>query len=223
MCVCPPRNTFAKLASKLDSNNRQHHWAAPLASTNNTTGQQHWPSPLVSTTGRQHWPGPLAPCSKHVGNVDANDVDDDDNGDDDDNDYDADYDYDDDDDANGDDGDRDDELKVHSNMCVHECARRTIHLPSWPARTGQHHWAAPLPSTINTTGQQHWPAPLASSTGVKYWVVCNTIMFISIVIIIDMFGTCCQGCCPMVQMLTSVQMCVCRCSNQCRCPNPCSD
>ena len=82
--------------------------------------------------------------------LDDVDVDDDDNGDDDDNDYDADYDYGDDDEANGDDGDRDDELKIHSNMCVHECARRTIHLPSWPARTGQHHWAAPLAST---TGQ----------------------------------------------------------------------
>ena len=82
--------------------------------------------------------------------MDDVDVDDDDNGDDDDNDYDADYDYGDDDEANGDDGDRDDELKIHSNMCVRECARRTIHLPSWPARTGQHHWAAPLAST---TGQ----------------------------------------------------------------------
>jgi hypothetical protein len=152
MCVCTPRNRLAKLASNLDSNNRQHHWAAPLASTNNTTGQQHWPSPLVSTTGRQHWPGPLAACYKHVGNDDAHDVDDDDNGDDDDNDYDADYDYDDDDDASGDDGDRDDELKMHSNMCTHECACRTIDLPSWPAITGQHHWAAPLAST---TGQHY--------------------------------------------------------------------
>jgi hypothetical protein len=153
MCVFTPRNRLAKLASKLDSNNRQHHWAAPLASTNHTTGQQHCPSPLVSTTGRQHWPVPLAAGYKHVGNDDVNDVDDDDNGDDDDNDYDANYDYDDDDvDANGDDGDRDDELKVHSNMCVHECARRTIDLPSWPARTRQHHWAAPLAST---TGQHY--------------------------------------------------------------------
>ena len=124
-----------------------------LASTNNTTGQQHCTSPLVSTTSRQHWPVPLAAGYKHVGHDDANDVDDDDdNGDDDDNDYDADYDYGDDDEANGDDGDRDDELKIHSNMCVHECARRTIHLPSWPSRTGQHHWAAPLGST---TGQHY--------------------------------------------------------------------
>ena len=85
-------------------------------------------------------------------NDDANDVDDDD-----DNDYDADYD---DDDGNGDDGDGDDELKVHSNMCVHECARRAIDLPSWPARTGQHHCAASLASTMKTTGQHHWPAAL---------------------------------------------------------------
>jgi hypothetical protein len=53
-----------------------------LASINKTTGQQHWPSPLVSTSGRQHWPGPLAAYYKHVGNDDANDVDDDDNDDD---------------------------------------------------------------------------------------------------------------------------------------------
>jgi hypothetical protein len=162
MCVCTPPNRLAKLASKLDSNRREHHWTAPLASNNNTTGQQLWPSPLVSTTGRQHWPGPLVPCYKHVGNVDANDVDHDDNGEDNYNDYDADYDYEDDDDANGDDGNRDIELKLYSNMCVHDCARRTVHLPSWTARTGQH-----LPSTINTIGQQHWRAPLASRTGIK--------------------------------------------------------
>ena len=64
--------------------------------------------------------------------------------------YDDDDDDDDDDDANGDDGDRDEELKLHSIMCVNECACRTIDLPSWPAKTGQHHWAAPLGST---TGQ----------------------------------------------------------------------
>ena len=154
-CVCARRAIDLPSWPANWGNNRQHHWAAPLASTNNTTGQQHWPSPLVSTTGRQHWPGPLAACYKHVGNDDSNDVDDDDdNGDDDDNEYDADYDYDDDDDddASGDDGDGDDELKVHSNMCMHECARRTIDLPSWPAMTGQNHWPAPLAST---TGQHY--------------------------------------------------------------------
>jgi hypothetical protein len=159
MCVCTPPNRLAKTASKLDSSKRQHDWAAPLASSNNTTGQQHWPSPLVSTIGRQHWPAPLAPCYKHVGNVDADDDDHADNGEDDDNEYAADYDYDDDDDANGDDGNRDDELKIHSNMCMHDCARRTVHLPSWTARTGQHHRAAPLPST-NSTGEHHWPAAM---------------------------------------------------------------
>ena len=166
-CVCSRRAIdLPSWPANWDSNNRQHHWAAPLASTNHTTGQQHCPSPLVSTTGRQHWPVPLAAGYKHVGHDDANDVDDDDNGDDDGNAYDADYDYDDDDEA-----DRDDELNIHSNMCVHECARRTVHLPSWTASTGQHQRAAPLPSTINTIGQQHWRAPLASSSGIKYLVV----------------------------------------------------
>ena len=84
--MCTPPNRLAKLASKLDSNKRQHHWAAPLASSNNTTGQQHWPSPLVSTTVPQNWPGSLAACYKHVSNDDANDVDDDGNGGDDDDD-----------------------------------------------------------------------------------------------------------------------------------------
>jgi hypothetical protein len=58
--------------SKLDSNTGQHHWAAPVASTNITIGQQHWPSPLV-TTGRHHWPEALATCSKHVDDDDADD------------------------------------------------------------------------------------------------------------------------------------------------------
>ena len=146
-----PHHRLAKLASEnwtaqLGSTTGQHHWPALLTPLARTTGQHHWPAAI----GRQHWPGPLAAYYKHVGNDDAHDVDDDDNGDDDDNDYDANYDYDDDD---GDDeltSDGDDELKIHSNMCVHECARRTIHLPSWPARTGQHHWPAPLAST---TGQ----------------------------------------------------------------------
>jgi hypothetical protein len=79
--VCTPRNTLAKLASKMDSNTGQHHLPAPVASTINTTGQQHWPLALVSTTGRHHWPGSLAPCSKHV---DDDDDDDDDDADDDD-------------------------------------------------------------------------------------------------------------------------------------------
>ena len=123
-------------------------------------------------------------------------------------------------------------IGMMNSKYIRTCACMNVHAAQYTCQvgqreldstTGQHHWPAPLASTINTTGQQHWPAPLASSTGVKYWVVCNTIMFISIVIIIDVFGTCCQGCCPMVQMLRSVQMCVCRCSNQCRCPDPCSN
>jgi hypothetical protein len=76
-----------------------------------------------------------------------------------------------------DDGDGDDELKVNSNMCVHECARCAIDLPSWPANwtaqvgsttastTDQHyyqHWTAPL---ANTTGQHHWPAALMYDIG----------------------------------------------------------
>ena len=49
-----------------DANDDGDGWPAPLASTMNTTGQQHWPPPLVSTTSRHHWPGPLATCFKHV-------------------------------------------------------------------------------------------------------------------------------------------------------------
>ncbi len=63
-----------------------------------------------------------------------------------------------------DDGDGDDELKVNSNMCVHECARCAIDLPSWPAN-----WTAQVGSTTaSTTDQhyyQHWTAPLANTTG----------------------------------------------------------
>jgi hypothetical protein len=116
------------LANKLDSNTGQHNWPQPLASTITTTGQQHWPPQLVSTTGRHHWPGPLATCSKHV--------DDDDN---------------DDDDADDDNGDidGDDEFTLRSTMCMHESALRAFTLPSWPAN-----WTATLGSTI---GQQHWP------------------------------------------------------------------
>jgi hypothetical protein len=218
--VFTPRNRLAKLASKLDSNNRQHHWAAPLASTNHTTGQQHCPSPLAITTGQQVTNTSVMTMLMMLmmmimatmtimimmlimimmmmmlmlmGMM---------------------------------------VIGMMNSKYIRTCACMSVHAAQYTCQvgqreldntTGQPHWPAPLASTINTTGQQHWPAPLASSTGVKYWVVCNTIMFISIVIIIDAVGTCCQGCCPMVQMLRSVQMCVCRCSNQCRCPDPCSD
>ena len=43
-----------------------------------------------------------------------------------------------------------DELKLHSNICVHECARCAIDLPSWPTN-----YTAQLGST---TGQHYWPA-----------------------------------------------------------------
>ena len=113
--MCTPRNRLAKLASKLDSNTGQYHWSPPLASMINTSGQQHWPRSLVSTSGRHHSPELLATCSKHV----------DDDEDDNDNDYgDDDNDHDDYGDDGGDgDGDGDDALTIHSNMCVHECAR----------------------------------------------------------------------------------------------------
>jgi hypothetical protein len=50
-------------------------------------------------------------------------------------------------------------------MCVHECARCAIDLPSRPAN-----WTASLGST--TGRHHHWPAllaPLASSTGRHSW------------------------------------------------------
>jgi hypothetical protein len=65
-----------------DSNTVQHHWPETLARTINTTGQQHWPPPLVSTPGRHHWPGYLATRSKHVCDDDDGDDDDDDDDDD---------------------------------------------------------------------------------------------------------------------------------------------
>jgi hypothetical protein len=131
-----------------------------LASINNTTGQQHWPSPLVSTTGRQHWPGPLAAYYKHVGNDDANDVDDDDIGDDDDNDYDVDYDYDDDDDPNGD--------MTMMMMLIMMMMMILMMMLSWPTNwtaqlgstSGQHHWPALLTPPDSATDQHHWPAAL---------------------------------------------------------------
>ncbi len=127
----------ANWTATLGSTTGHHHWPALLS-----TGQQHWPPQLVRTTGRHHRPGPLATCSKHV-----DDDDDDDNDD---------HDDDDDDDDDGcedpgkSDGDGEDELTIHSNMCVHECALRAINLPSWPAN-----WTATLGST---TGHHHWPA-----------------------------------------------------------------
>jgi hypothetical protein len=126
----------------------------PLARTTNTTGQQHWPPPLVSTTGRHHWPGPLATCSKHIDDDDDDDIDDA---------YDDVYDYDDYDDAGAGAGDGDGELTIHSIMCVHECARSGTDLPSWPTNwtatlgstTGHNHWPA----------YHHWPAALAATAG----------------------------------------------------------
>ena len=121
---------------------------------------------MVSTTGRHHWPGPLAIGSKQVyADDDADDVDEDDEDDDDDDD-DAHDDYDDDDDELT--GDGDDELKLHSNMCVHKCARCAIDLQSWPANwtaqlgstSGRHHWPALLTPLDSTTDQHLWPAAL---------------------------------------------------------------
>jgi hypothetical protein len=89
-CVSTFGNELAKLAGKVDSKKRQHHWPEP-------------PS-LVCSTGRHHCPGHLATCSKHFNNgVDDNDDDDDDDADDDDDDDDDDNNDDDDDD--GGDGD----------------------------------------------------------------------------------------------------------------------
>ena len=64
-----------------------------------------------------------------------------------------------------------DELKLHSNMCVHECARCAIDLPSWPtdwtaqlgSTTGQHHWPALWTPLVSTTDQHHWLAALMCS------------------------------------------------------------
>jgi hypothetical protein len=48
--------------NKLERNTGQHHWAALLASTIQTSGpQHHWAvSPARSTSGHHHWPTPLA-------------------------------------------------------------------------------------------------------------------------------------------------------------------
>ena len=163
-----PRNKLTNLHSKLDSNTGQHHLPAPLDSTNNTTGQQHWPPALVSTIGRHHWPRPLAPCSKHV-----------DDGDDDDDDADDDYD--------DEDGDGDDDLTIHPCRCVHVCARRAIHLPSWPANwtatigstTGQHHWLALITPLASSTGHHHWSAPLAGNIGQDPWQHITCLLYTS--------------------------------------------
>jgi len=42
-----------------------------------------------------------------------------------------------------------DELALHSNMCMHECALRALYLPNWTAN-----WTATLGST---TSRLHWP------------------------------------------------------------------
>ena len=126
----------------------------------NTTGQQHWPRSLVITTGRHHWPEPLATCSKHV----------DDDEDDNDNDYgDDENDHDDYVDDGGDgDGDGEDELTMHSNMCVHECALRAINLSSWPANCTAT-LAAPLSTSSGQHYEHHWPTALATTTGQHHW------------------------------------------------------
>jgi hypothetical protein len=61
-----PGNMFIHVdddeANKLDSNTGQHYWAAPLASTFQTSGpQHHWAAtPARTTSGNHHWPTPLA-------------------------------------------------------------------------------------------------------------------------------------------------------------------
>jgi hypothetical protein len=110
----------------------------------------------------------LATCSKHVDYDDDDDIDDA---------YDDVYDDDDYDDAGAGAGDGDGEPTVHSIMCMHECARSGIDLPSWPANwtatlgstTGHNHWPALLPPLASSTGHYHWSAPLAGIIGQDPW------------------------------------------------------
>jgi hypothetical protein len=77
---------------------------------------------MVSTTGKHHWPGRLATRSKQVSDDDDGDDVDEDDDDDDDDDDDAHDDYDDYDYGDELTGDGDHELKLHSKLCVHDCA-----------------------------------------------------------------------------------------------------
>jgi len=168
MCVheCARRAIYvpswpATLDSKLGSNTGHHNWPALLKPLASNTGHQQWSAPLAGIIGQDAWQHALN-MSMMMAMMMAMMimmmmmtlmmmimtmvmvvvvmV------------------------MNG-----DDELTLHSNMCMHACARRANNWPSWPAtldsNTGNHHWPAPLVSTINATGQQHCPPPVVSTTG----------------------------------------------------------
>jgi hypothetical protein len=80
-------------------------------------------------------------------------------------------------------------------MCVHECARSAISLPSWPANwtatlgstTGQHNWPALLTPLTSSIGRHHWSAPLAGIIGPDPWQhVPNTSMMTMLMIMMMM-------------------------------------
>jgi hypothetical protein len=89
----------------------------------------------------------------------------------------------------------DGELKIHSNMLVHECEPRAINWPSWPVNwtttlgstTGQRHWPALLPPLASNTGHHRWSAPLAGIIGQDPWQhVPNTLMMMTFMTIMLM-------------------------------------
>jgi hypothetical protein len=76
----------------------------------------------------------------------------------------------------------DDELTLHSNMCMNGRARRAINWTAiWPTNwtatlgstTGQHHWPALITPLSNSTGHHHWPAPLAGIIGQDTLATCS--------------------------------------------------
>jgi hypothetical protein len=89
----------------------------------------------------------------------------------------------------------DGELKIHSNMLVHECEPRAINWPSWPVNwtttlgstTGQRHWPALLPPLASNTGHHRWSTSLAGIFGQDPWQhVPNTLMMMTMMLIMLM-------------------------------------
>ena len=75
-----------------------------------------------------------------------------------------------------------DELTIHSKMCMNGLARRAINCTAnWPTNwtatlgstTGQHHWPALITPLSNSTGHHHWPAPLAGGIGQDPLATCS--------------------------------------------------
>ena len=127
-----------------------------------------------------------------------------------------------------------DELKLHSNMCVHECARCAVDLPSWPTNwtaqlgstAGQHHWPALLTAPDSTTDQHHCRTVQMYDTGVglslcgsgRLLLVCGVCVVCVCVCVCVLCVWCVCVCEPKLHSHMLVQECARRASGMPSCP-----